>query len=108
MLISCSSYKLIEAYRKYTSANFRIFADPSRKLFKALGCRSWAFSFGARPQYDFRHNRFETLFLSLRDYSKSMPNNGLHGGSLFQVGGEFLFENGDLVWCHRMRNIRDQ
>lgn len=29
------------------------------------------------------------------------------GGNLLQIGGEFLFEEGQVVWCHRMRNMRD-
>lgn len=29
------------------------------------------------------------------------------GGNLMQIGGEFLFEEGEVVWCHRMRNMRD-
>lgn len=31
----------------------------------------------------------------------------LRGGDFRQVGGEFLFENGKVTWCHRMRNTRD-
>lgn len=27
-------------------------------------------------------------------------------GNLFQVGGEFLFEGGEPIWCHRMKNVR--
>lgn len=29
------------------------------------------------------------------------------GGNIFQIGGEFLFEEGEVVWCHRMRNYRN-
>lgn len=31
----------------------------------------------------------------------------LSGGAPRQVGGEFLFEGGKVLWCHRMRNTRD-
>ncbi|KAM0722523.1 hypothetical protein Q7P37_001964 [Cladosporium fusiforme] len=31
----------------------------------------------------------------------------IKGGNLFQIGGEFLFNDGDVVWCHRMKNYRD-
>ncbi len=31
----------------------------------------------------------------------------LKGGDQKQVGGEFLFEGGEVRWCHRMRNTRD-
>lgn len=33
--------------------------------------------------------------------------NMLKGGDIYQVGGEFLFEDGKVTWCHRMRNTRD-
>jgi hypothetical protein len=28
------------------------------------------------------------------------------GGNLLQIGGEFLFQDGQVVWCHRMKNMR--
>lgn len=31
----------------------------------------------------------------------------LKGGDVKQIGGEFLFEGGEVVWCHRMQNTRD-
>ncbi len=31
----------------------------------------------------------------------------MKGGDYKQVGGEFLWESGEVVWCHRMRNTRD-
>ena len=31
----------------------------------------------------------------------------LSGGDFRQVGGEFLFQNGKVTWCHRMRSTRD-
>ena len=31
----------------------------------------------------------------------------LSGGDYRQVGGEFLFQNGKVTWCHRMKSTRD-
>lgn len=31
----------------------------------------------------------------------------LSGGDFKQVGGEFLFQEGKVTWCHRMRSTRD-
>lgn len=31
----------------------------------------------------------------------------MKGGDFYQVGGEFLFENERVTWCHRMKNTRD-
>ena len=33
--------------------------------------------------------------------------NIFNGGDYWQVGGEFLFEDGQVKWCHRMKNTRD-
>ena len=37
---------------------------------------------------------------------KRLSMDGLRGGPSLQVGGEFLFESGQLIWCHRMTNVR--
>lgn len=37
---------------------------------------------------------------------KRISKDGLRGGPWLQIGGEFLFENGELVWAHRMRSTR--
>lgn len=31
----------------------------------------------------------------------------VRGGNPFQIGGEFLFEDGEVIWCHRMRHYRN-
>lgn len=31
----------------------------------------------------------------------------IKGGNIFQIGGEFLFDEGEVVWCHRMKNYRN-
>ena len=28
------------------------------------------------------------------------------GGNMLQIGGEFLFRDGEVEWCHRMKNYR--
>lgn len=41
-------------------------------------------------------------------YQGVMSGRGaMKGGDYKQVGGEFLFEDGVVTWCHRMRNTRD-
>lgn len=39
--------------------------------------------------------------------SRISHGDSLKGGDHRQVGGDFLFENGKVTWCHRMRNVDD-
>jgi hypothetical protein len=39
--------------------------------------------------------------------SRVTQGDALKGGPADQVGGEFLFENGKVTWCHRMKNSTD-
>lgn len=32
---------------------------------------------------------------------------GMKGGSATRQGGEWLFQDGELKWCHRMQNSQD-
>ena len=49
------------------------------------------------------------FWTSVRGMVQGMKNgkNAFKSGNYWQVGGEFLFEDGDVTWCHRMRNTRD-
>ena len=42
----------------------------------------------------------------LRNMTK-IGHGAFQGGDYRQVGGEFVFENEEVTWCHRMRNTRD-
>ena len=47
-------------------------------------------------------NAVKSIFQELRS-----GRNMMKGGDFYQVGGEFVFEDGRVTWCHRMRNTRD-
>lgn len=49
----------------------------------------------------------ETIKKSLRDPEGIRKRDVLRGGNPMQIGGEFLFDEGQVVWCHRMRNYRN-
>ena len=90
-------------YTETTSCPFPIYADPTRKLYDILGMTR-TFDLGAKPQY--RHtnvliNSVQSIFQGLSTGKKA-----LKGGDLKQVGGEFLFENGECTWAHRMKTTR--
>ena len=37
----------------------------------------------------------------------SSGRDAFKGGDVKQIGGEFLFQGGEVQWCHRMQNTRD-
>lgn len=96
---------LIPFYLKETNCPFPIFADPTKKLYHLLGMTR-TLNMGSKAP-DYMHdsvvvNAVKSIFQEFR-----AGRNMLKGGDIYQVGGEFLFEDGKVTWCHRMRNTRD-
>lgn len=60
---------------------------------------------GKTPEYMQR----SMLSMVLKSFIQELKSgrNMLSGGDFRQVGGEFLFQNGKVTWCRRMRNTRD-
>ncbi|KAF2005648.1 hypothetical protein P154DRAFT_412767, partial [Amniculicola lignicola CBS 123094] len=103
-VIGCGSPDLIDMYAKETGCPFPIYADPTRRLYDLLGMTS-TFNPGNKPEY-IHSNMFLTSVQSVMQALKT-GTKATKGGDFKQVGGEFLFEDGDCVWVHRMRNTRD-
>lgn len=91
-------------YVQETGCPFPIYADPTRKLYHALGMTS-TLTLGKTPEYMQR----SVLSMAVRSFIQELKSgrNMLSGGDFRQVGGEFLFQNGKVTWCRRMRNTRD-
>lgn len=107
VVIGCGSPELIRQYKATTQCPFPIFADPSRKIYRHLGM-SWSLKIGhKRP--DYFKNTVETtwLFEQFRQMAATKGRKKWKSGNWLQIGGEFLFENGQVVWCHRMKNYRN-
>ena len=62
---------------------------------------------GPRPAYMRRHLLVSSVLSIGQGLRQIGSGLALRGGDQKQVGGEFLFEGGAVVWCHRMRNTRD-
>ncbi|KAJ9626896.1 hypothetical protein H2203_003352 [Taxawa tesnikishii (nom. ined.)] len=106
IVIGCGSPALIPHYKAVTECPFPIFADPSRKLFKRLGM-SWSLDIGSkRPEYMKEISPPAWLLEQIRQVSKTRGMKKFKGGNWLQIGGEFLFQNGQVIWCHRMKNYR--
>lgn len=102
-VIGCGRPELIPMYTETTNCPFPIYADPTRKLYDYLGMTR-TFDLGAKPQYMQTHmliNSVQSIFQGLSTGKKA-----LKGGDFKQVGGEFLFENGECTWAHRMKTTR--
>jgi hypothetical protein len=103
-VIGCGKPDLIPMYAETTSCQFPIYADPTRKLYDLLGMTR-TLQLGTKPEYMHSNmliNSVQSIFQSL-----GTGKNALKGGDMKQVGGEFLFEDGECTWVHRMKTTRD-
>lgn len=91
-------------YIATTSCPFPVYADPSHKLYDYLGMTR-TLNMGKKPNY-IHSNLFVTSVQSIVQGLRT-GDKALKGGDFKQVGGEFLFEDGEVKWVHRMRNTRD-
>ena len=105
IIIGCGQPDLIPMYTRETACPFPIYADPTRQLYHKLRMTA-TLALGAKsPEYMQR----SMLSVVLQSFVQELRSGRkmLRGGDFRQVGGEFLFDGGKVVWCHRMRNTRD-
>lgn len=114
IIIGCGQPDLIPHYKTFTNCPFPMFADPSRQLFKKLGMTVSANIGSSRPEYmkdispaAWAAGQVKTIKTSLKDPEGIRKRDILRGGNPMQIGGEFLFEDGRVIWCHRMKNYRN-
>ncbi|KAL8725132.1 MAG: hypothetical protein Q9166_007536 [cf. Caloplaca sp. 2 TL-2023] len=104
-IIGCGQPDLIPMYTRETGCPYPIYADPSKKLYAELGMTR-TLSLGSKApqymQYSLPSAMIRALYQSLK-----AGRGALKGGDYWQVGGEFIFEDGEVTWCHRMKNTRD-
>ncbi|KAF8457428.1 AhpC/TSA antioxidant enzyme-domain-containing protein [Terfezia claveryi] len=104
IIIGCGNPALIPKYISDTSCPFPIYAEPTGKLYSILGMTK-TLQQGKMPKYMEGHGMISSILKGIwHALSWGSP---LSGGNISQVGGEFLFVNGDLGWCHRMKTTTD-
>ncbi|KAF4123378.1 hypothetical protein GMORB2_6079 [Geosmithia morbida] len=107
VIIGCGDPGLIDGYAGPMGCRFPIYADPSRRAFAALGLVETLDAGTVAPAYQKRSIAQQAFAGFLRAIG-SIPRGLAHkGGDMRQVGGEFLFQDGAVKWCHRMTTTRD-
>ena len=102
--MGCGSPDVIAMYQKEVGCAFPIYAEPSRKLYDALGMTR-TLNLGPKP--DYVKKSLVTSAVQSFIYGLKSGRGALKSGDIKQIGGEFLFEDYKVIWCHRMRHTRD-
>lgn len=104
-IVGCGQPELIPMYARETKCPYPIYADPSKKLYSELGMIR-TLSLGPKaPQY-MQYSLPSAVIRAIYQGLKAGLS-AFKGGDYFQVGGEFIFDDGGVTWCHRMKNTRD-
>ncbi|KAF8429227.1 AhpC/TSA antioxidant enzyme-domain-containing protein [Tirmania nivea] len=104
IIIGCGNPVLIPKYSSDTSCPFPIYAEPTGKLYSILGMTK-TLQQGKMPKYMEGQGVISSTLKGIwHALSWGSP---LSGGNISQVGGEFLFVNGEVGWCHRMKTTMD-
>jgi len=105
VIVGCGQPDLIPMYAAATACRFPIYADPTRALYDRLGMTRTLELGPHRPDYI----KTSLLTGAVKSVCQGVMSGrgALKGGDFKQVGGEFWFVDGEVKWCHRMRNTRD-
>ncbi|KAI4285503.1 MAG: hypothetical protein L6R38_000600 [Xanthoria sp. 2 TBL-2021] len=104
-IVGCGQPELIPMYARETKCPYPIYADPSKKLYAELGMAR-TLSLGPKaPQY-MQYSLPSAMIRAIYQNLKA-GRSAFKGGDYWQVGGEFIFDDGEMTWCHRMKNTRD-
>lgn len=152
IVIGCGQPSMLPYYRARVGGGvpFDLYADPSRRLYRALGLHVNA-DLGRTPGYmpgvrtgtwladqvrDLHRGLMQKKKMTKKKLQKNHNKGGggselgmggealqeleqeqqqqqlgaadvFKGGNIWQLGGEFLMEQGQVVWCHRMRHFRN-
>lgn len=105
LVIGCGQPDLIPMYTRETECPYPIYADPSKNLYAQLGMVR-TLSLGPRSPEYMQYSLPSAVVRAIYQGIKA-GRGAFKGGDYWQVGGEFLFEDGGVSWCHRMKNTRD-
>ncbi|KXL51097.1 hypothetical protein M433DRAFT_73573 [Acidomyces richmondensis BFW] len=103
-IIGCGQPSTVPEYKARTSCPYPIYCDPERNLYRLLGMRCTLDLGKKKPEYiksGLLAGSMSSMWTMLRS------RNIWKGGAFEQNGGEWIFVDGEVRWCHRMRSTRD-
>ncbi|KAJ4397528.1 hypothetical protein N0V93_001759 [Gnomoniopsis smithogilvyi] len=103
-IIGCGQPVGIPLYAKETNSSCALYTDPSLRTHELLGMKSNMRTSKVKPDY-IKQSLLENIVNSAQVALTS--GHAFSGGPPGQNGGEWLFQGGQLKWCHRMRNSTD-
>ncbi|KAK1009652.1 hypothetical protein LTR91_002792 [Friedmanniomyces endolithicus] len=109
ILIGCGQPSVVPSYRDRTRARFPIYCDPDRALYAKLNMTCNLEGGAQKPKY-ITDSTLSTTLNSFPNVLKSgfnFSSRGFNSGNFSQNGGEWLFVDGELKWCHIMQRTRD-
>lgn len=120
-IVGCGDHKFVDKYRQQLNCPFEIYADPSKKAYEALGMTHRTLDAGSKTPEYVRGGMVSNVVGSIAVRSLSFFASSwcsanpayivqsafkmgrfTSAGDIKQLGGEFVFERGQVVWCHRM------
>ncbi|GAA5999044.1 peroxiredoxin-like family protein [Rhodotorula paludigena] len=103
-IIGCGDSSYLSSYRKLVACPFDLYADRDGASYDALGMGKNLGSGETRPEYQ----KSGMAGVALKSISSFFQmGNVAFPGEWSRLGGECVFEQGQLKWCHRMQNTRD-
>ncbi|GAA5978771.1 hypothetical protein JCM11641_006172 [Rhodosporidiobolus odoratus] len=103
-IVGCGDWKLAGPYKETLGTPFEVYADLSKKSYEALGMTLRSLEAGKeKPEYQksgFMSNVMGSIMSAFK--MKTVASSG----DMKQLGGEFVFRQGQPVYTHRMENTR--
>lgn len=90
-----------------TSSCFPIYSDPSGKIYEKLQMKKVRNGFPFPPPPPYSGESFGSAFLKALKQKWKNGWNAFRGGNEDQQGGEWIFQQGKLVYAHRMEWSND-
>ncbi|KAF8880384.1 AhpC/TSA antioxidant enzyme-domain-containing protein [Mucidula mucida] len=111
VVIGCGQWQPIASYAQDTKFTGKIYADPSRKLYRSLGMTVENLSGTPSGETKRSYIKTSTLTNALQSiYKGPLSHPSLMGkqGNISQLGGDFIFgPNKELTFCSRMKHTED-